>query len=61
MNKNQNPIMLKVRKGGPAGWNHNESALKVRKMLSPNHNETALKVRKINAMNHNETALKVGK
>ena len=46
MNKNQNPIMLKVRKGGPAGWNHNQTALKVRKGLFTNHNETALKVRK---------------
>ena len=59
MNKNQNPTRLKMRKHGPIGSNHNETALKINAALNLNHNETALKVRKSLHPNHNETALRV--
>jgi len=57
--KKQQETVLKVRKTGWGGTNHNQTPLKVCKGLnSSNHNQTPLKVRRIGVYNHNQTALK---
>lgn len=59
MNKKQEQVMLKVRKG--LSVNHNETVLKVCKGIRYNHNESTLKVKKGIEVNHNPSALKVRK